>query len=114
MGILDLFFIKRKVKEGIQNPGGFVVEQATDFIKGYLIVGTVISAVFLILIGLFAFSPWLGGPFQVAKFIFWILLIIVISSEFIFISLFLRIKRSFRKQADKAALKIKAKIVNKK
>ncbi len=113
MGIFDLFFIKRKIKEGIQNPGGFFVEQATDFIKGYLIAGTVISVAFLILIGLFAFSPWLGGPFQIAKIIFWIFLIIISSSEFIFISLFLKVKRSLRKQADKAALKIKARIINK-
>lgn len=112
MNIIKLFFIRRQIKEGLADPGGFLVEQALDSLKGLLIIGSAAAVLILVLFGILGFTPWLWGPFSGARFLFWLILIVVILLEIIFVSLFIKLQKFLKQKASQTVVAVKRKVEN--
>lgn len=110
MGIFRVFFIGREIKKGINDPGGFLAEESLSFLKGFLIVGSLVGFIFILLFGILGFSSWLGGPYGFFKVLFWILFIPFMFIEIFLISIFLKIKKVLKHNLNRATLHIKSKI----
>src|SRR3989338_7171609 len=110
MGLLKIFFMGREIRKGINNPGEFLAEQSLDFLKGFLIVGSLIGIFVLAGVGVFGFTSWLGGPYKFFQVLFWILFIPFVLIEIFLISIFRKIKKVLKRNLDRATLYVKSKI----
>jgi len=111
MNIFQLFFIKRQIRKGLADPNSFLVEQATDFFKNFLIVCTIVAVLILTLLAIFGLTSWFGGPFGLARFLFWLLLIIIAPVEIFFISLFIKIRKFLKRGSEQVIVKVKSKVI---
>lgn len=64
------------VKEGTENPERFAKNQAKDAVIGALIVPIVILILFLGFLFVLSYTQVLGGPYGIARFFFWLLVVI--------------------------------------
>ena len=110
MGLLKIFFMGREIRKGINNPGEFLADQSLDFLKWFLIVGSLIGVFILLGVGVFGFTSWLGGPYVFFKVLFWVLFIPFALCEIFLISIFLKIKKVLKRNLDRATLRVKAEI----
>jgi len=110
MNIFQLFFIRRQIRKGIADPSSFLVEQATDFFKNFLIACTITAVLILALLAIFGLTSWFGGPFGLARFLFWLLLIIITPAEIFFISLFIKIRKFLKGGSEQVIVKVKSKV----
>ena len=110
MGPLKIFFMGREIRKGIKDPGEFLAEQSLDFLKGFLVVGSLVGVFILLGVGVFGFTSWLGGPYKFFQVLFWILFIPFVVCEIFLISIFLKIKKLLKRNFDRATLRVKAEI----
>lgn len=101
MGIFRIFFIGREIRKGINDPSGFLAERALDFLKGFIIAGSLIGLLIVATAGVLGLTPWLGGPYGFIRGLFWVLLAIFALGEAFFISLFLKIKKLLKRNLDR-------------
>ncbi len=113
MGIFQIFFIRREIKKGLNDPSGFVIDQLLDFVKGYLILGGAVGILILVPLCILGYFGWLGGPYGVAKFFFWFFLIIFGISETIITFIYLKVRKILKRQIDRTIITAKAKILDK-
>jgi ABC-type uncharacterized transport system fused permease/ATPase subunit len=64
------------VKEGVENPERFAKNQVKEAVIGALIIPLAILIVFLVFLFILSYTHVLGGPYGLARFFFWILIII--------------------------------------
>ena len=110
MGIFQIFFIQREVKKGINDPGVFIAEKAMDFVKIYLILSSLIGLGLILLMAVLGMTHWLGGPYGIARFFFWVFLLIFVPSELVFILLFIKVKKVLKHNLERAVLAVKNKM----
>lgn len=60
---------------GIADPESFAADEASGFLVGTIIIPIIAALSFLIFMGALAFSGFLGGPYIIAKVLFFILLV---------------------------------------
>ena len=88
MGIFQIFFIQKDIRRGINNSDVFMAEKVMDFVKVYLVIGGLIGFGFIALMVILGMTHWLGGPYGIARFFFWVFLLIFVPSELFFILFF--------------------------
>ncbi len=84
--ILQIFHIRktiRDIKEAGANPSGFAVGQGKELFIGAVLPLLLPAVVLTIVLAVFAFSSALGGPYLVAKILFWIVVFPAITSIFV-------------------------------
>ncbi len=64
-----------KGKSAYKNPGEFVKSESQEVALSFLIFPIVCALLILAFLFILSFTQLLGGPFAVAKFLFWILFI---------------------------------------
>ncbi len=73
--ILQIFHIRktiRDIKDASENPASFAVGQGKELFLGAVLPLLLPVVVLTIVLAVFAFSSLLGGPFLLAKILFWI------------------------------------------
>lgn len=76
--LLRLFQIRKTykdIKEARNNPRGFVMSEGKNFFLGLSIPFLLPGVFFILVSAIFAFTPFLNGPYMFAKVLFWIFLI---------------------------------------
>lgn len=73
--IFRAFKIYRMGKQGIKDPAGFVADEAGGFVLGAFLLPLILTIAFIIFLGALAFSSFLGGPYLIAKILFFLILI---------------------------------------
>lgn len=108
MNIFKIFFLKREIQKGLNNPSDFVSEQLFSSFQGLFILLSLIPLIFIIFFGVLGLTSWLGGPYGFFKVIFWLFFIPYLFLEFFIISIFLKIKKIAKKRIKKTIIEIKA------
>ena len=78
MFIFKIFRIRKQVKnirEGAQDPAGFAGKQATDIVRGYVIILAFFTIIILSALFILGFTDFLIESSIVARVLFWILFI---------------------------------------
>lgn len=110
MGIFQIFFLQSEIKNGINNPAAFVAEKAMDLVKIYLILSSLVGLGLILLMAILGMTHWLGGPYGIARFFFWIFLIIFVPCELFFILLFVKVRKILQRNLDRVVLEVKTRI----
>ncbi len=78
--LFKILRIRSMAKQGINDPQGFVQDQAKeaaiDAAIGALIVPAIFLILFLALLFVLSYTHLLGGPYGIAKFFFWLLVMV--------------------------------------
>lgn len=67
--------IYRMGKEGIKDPANFAANEAGSFVLGAFMFPLLATIGFIVFLGFLAFSTFLGGPYIIAKILFFLILI---------------------------------------
>lgn len=107
--IFQIFKTYQKFKEGkeiINDPTSAAKSAGLGLIMGYLVSFIITTIIIFAGLGILGFTDWLGGPYQFAKVIFWILFAITFLSFWVILSALKYIKKLIRKQSVEQKNKI--------
>lgn len=99
--IFAAFRIYRKIKKGVADPKDFAVEEATDALKGFLIIVSAIAVPIIAFIGVLGFSDWIVNANGVARFFFWLFAVIYAIWFLVSRAIYKKIKRLAERAANK-------------
>ena len=81
--ILQIFHVRktiRDIKEASANPSGFAASQGKEHIIGAVLLLLLPVVILTAVLAVFSFSSLLGGPYLLAKILFWIVIFPAITS----------------------------------
>ena len=97
--------LTKQGKEGSEDPMGFVSRQAKGAIIEALLIPILGLVAFLVFLFLLSYTHFLGGPYGIARFFFWLLVLVYGTAGYFFYTIY----SSFKKVISESKKKMKQK-----
>jgi len=108
--IFKVFKIRNMIKEGKENPGKFAGNQAGELLMSMFVMPIISAIVFLGGLLVLGFTTLLGGPYGLAKFLFYIVLFFTFFLSLILRKVYLLVKKSTKNTVEQT-IKVESKVV---
>lgn len=95
--LFRLLQYKNMAQEGFDNPKAFAKAQATDAIIGAMIVPILFLLGFLGFLFILSYTQLIGGPYGIAKFFFWFLVVVYGTVGYVVYKIFNAFKKALKK-----------------
>ena len=76
LSLFKIFMVQRQMRSGESKPSDFILDEILGFLKGYIYALIFIFLPILLLTGFFGLTSFAGGPYGVARFLFWFFFVI--------------------------------------
>ena len=96
--IFEILQIRQKAKRASRDPHEFVKQEAIGALIGALIGPFIFLVLFLGFLFILAYTHLLGGPYGLARFFFWFLVIVYGTVGYLGYQMIALVKRAFKNQ----------------
>lgn len=113
--IFRIIQLRKMARDARDNPNKFMADEAGSFFTGLFILPIISAILLLVILAVFAFTSWIGGPYGFFKFLFFFSLFGVGTFFFMLYKTTRVIKNTIQQKTKQGAgetIKVESKVVD--